>query len=92
MRTDLLAIAAQDMENRLRPMPIFPLFLPESRPRLLGPSERQALDIGKRYGVYQDLSRPVSLTFASWNQMSSWLCHLQGLQRAASSSEAGVYE
>ncbi len=28
----------------------------------------------------------VSLTFASWNQMASWLSQLQGLQGAASSS------
>jgi hypothetical protein len=51
VRTDLLAIAAQDMENRLRPMRIFPSFCRNRVPRLLGPSERQALDIGKRYGV-----------------------------------------
>ena len=29
------------------------------------------------------LRKKVTLTFASWNQMSSWLSQLQGLQRAA---------
>ena len=56
MRADLLAIAAQDMESRLRPMLSFPgssdqvdVSLPKSRRAAAG---GLALDIGKRYGVY----------------------------------------
>ena len=65
VRPDLLAIAAQDMENRLRPMPSFPgvhrrgrCFSAEIKScgLLGGGSGWQALDIGKHYGVTRYLS------------------------------------
>ena len=39
--------------------------------------------MGHQIGVYQDLSRPVTQVFSSWNQLVSWLSQLQGLRRAA---------
>ena len=39
--------------------------------------------MGHQIGVYQDLSRPVTQIFSSWNQLVSWLSQLQGLRRAA---------
>ena len=68
VRPDLLAIAGQDMENRLRPMPSFSGVHRRGRCvseeiklcGLLGGGSRwQALDIGKRNGVYQESSRRV---------------------------------
>ena len=66
MRPDLLAIAAQDMENRLRQMPSFPGG-PSTRSMISaeikscgllgGGSGWQALDIGKHYGVFQEECR-----------------------------------
>jgi hypothetical protein len=39
--------------------------------------------MGKLKGTHASEVKKVTLTFASWNQMSSWLSQLQGLQRAA---------
>ncbi len=67
VRPDLLVIAAQDMENRLRPMPSFPgvhrrgrCFSAEIKScgLLGGGSGWQALDIGKHYAVTEDRSAP----------------------------------
>ena len=38
--------------------------------------------MGHQIGVYQDLSRPVSLIFASWNQLAGWLSQIEGLRAA----------
>ena len=69
VRPDLLAIAGQDMENRLRPMPSFSGVHRRGRCvseeiklcGLLGGGSRwQALDIGKRNGVYRELTLRVT--------------------------------
>ena len=54
VRDDLLASAAQDVENHLRPMPSFPFFRRKCVHASAWPPLGQALDIGLHYAVTQE--------------------------------------
>jgi hypothetical protein len=63
VRADLLAIAAQNVERRLKPMPSFPALVRQIRRSSLEnhvhaaawePPAGQALDIGLHYAVNQE--------------------------------------
>jgi len=54
VRADLLAIAPQDTENCLRPMPSVALFCRNRVHAALGRRWGQAPDIDRHYGVYRE--------------------------------------